>query len=74
MGEIDVPCSFTPRARGDRRFQAVPFSTFLVDTASAFLPKGLLGSGFCLGLGKAKVYHERPEMSSPREIREGQNN
>jgi len=35
-----------PRARGDRRFQGVLFSTFLVDTASAFLAEEPLGQVF----------------------------
>ena len=48
------------------------FFDFFVDTASAFLAKRLLGLLFCLGLGKTKVYHERPEMSSPgSRLREG---
>jgi hypothetical protein len=42
MGEIDVPCPFAPRARGDRRFQGVLSLTFLLDSASAFLAKHLL--------------------------------
>jgi hypothetical protein len=63
-----------PGVRGSDAFRVVLSLTFLLDTASAFLAKELLGSGFCLGLGKANIHHERPKMSSPSEIREGQNN
>src|SRR5882724_10199554 len=84
MGEIEVPCPFAPRARGDRRFQGILFLVFLLTPHLRF-GKRAFGSGFCLGLGKANIHHEWPEMSSPRsrlregyggprEIREGQNN
>jgi hypothetical protein len=46
QGEIDVPYPFAPGARGDRRFQGVLFSTFLVDTVSAFLAKESFGQVF----------------------------
>jgi hypothetical protein len=71
------------RGKVSSRSQSKLFlSSFLVETASAFLAKRLWRR-FCEGLGKTKVYHERPEMSSlgsrfregyggPREIREGQ--
>jgi hypothetical protein len=38
---------------GMLHFSGGPSLTFPLDTVSAFLPKELLGSRFCLGLGKA---------------------
>jgi hypothetical protein len=48
------------------------FSTFLLDTESAFLAKKVFRSGFCLGLGKPNIHHQwlrngfSNALSSPR--------
>jgi hypothetical protein len=65
--------------KGVRHSERLYFFTFLLDTASAFLAERfgvrfclVFWSGVSLGLDKTNINHARPEMSSPREIREGQ--